>query len=175
MGIQHCESGVQAIGGGGGVRWTGLSLYVTLFVRGGRGVGGGWGRSLGEHPVCGGDGWAAEAGGAGTAGAVWARPWALTLVQALAVDRGGADGSDWLGPEGGAGTPCRQGRFEGGHCLGGGAGGAASQGCVRVPDHHGVEGASRTLRGPWRVLQGLQGVQDDVRGVLRYVLTLQLA
>lgn len=48
-------------------------------------------------------------------------------------------------------------------------------GRVRVPDHHGVEGAAGRLRAPARVLEGLQGVQHHVGGVFGHVLPLQLA
>lgn len=48
-------------------------------------------------------------------------------------------------------------------------------GRVRVPDQHGVQGAAGRLLASAGVLEGLQGVQDHVGGVLGHVLPLQLA
>lgn len=77
-------------------------------------------------------------------------------------------------PEGGAGPAAGQGRFEGGHCLRRGAAAAASLCSVRVSDHHGVEGTARDVLSAG-VLQRLQSVENYIRSVLRYVLTLQLS
>lgn len=107
-------------------------------------------------------------------------PLSLAMSQ---VDGSRPERSDRRRPEWGAGPPCSQGRFEGAHGLGGRGTAATAQGGVRVPDGHGVgvEGAARGLRGGFGptggevlLLQGLQGVQDHVGGMLGHVLPLQL-
>ena len=73
----------------------------------------------------------------------------------------------------GTGQAGRQGWLEGGHHLSGGAA-AAAHGSVRVTDDDGVQGAGGLRAdGAWWVLQGLQGVQHQIWGLLDRVLPLQ--
>lgn len=70
-----------------------------------------------------------------------------------------------------AGQPGREGWFEGGHHLRGGAV-APAHGRIRVTDHNGMQ--RTTGLGAHRVLHGFQGVQNHVRGLFDSVLSLQL-
>lgn len=100
---------------------------------------------------------AADARGAGAAGAVLA---------GRSTHRPHGRGSQL-----GASPPGGKSRFEGGHHLRGGAV-AAAHGRVRVPDHDGVQRAAG-LRADG-VLHGFQGVQHHVGGLFNRVLPLQL-
>lgn len=142
-----------------------MGLHVTLLVwRWGRG-GWWWGGRLWKDPVGRCDARAAEARGARAAGAL--RPLALSN------HRRRPDRSHRRGPERRIRSACRQGGFKSGHGLGGGAAAGTPLGRIWIPDHHGVERASSGVLGSAGVLVGLQCVQNNIRGMFGYILSLQ--
>lgn len=86
----------------------------------------------------------------------------------------GPDRSDRRGSERRIRSACRQGGFKGGHGLGGGAAAGTPLYRIWISDYHGVERASAGFLGSTGVLVGLQCVQNNIRGMFGYVLSLQL-